>query len=1095
MERIEEWYNECIERHLAKFHELAYRSIVIGLLPRYIPIERSLTTQLDREIERLGLSSIVPWKNDRLPATHPPAARCLVPMTRHDDLNEILARSLAGYKESRAQIQNATGGEFDSEDDVPLAELLTASDVIALKNKLAEGDAPDLPRPNWEEEDDDFDFAEHKMRWGQQRPASFGFRPGSEVPSSSNAYAAHAFEHIAGHRSHLGANQNFSSLPSSQVHSRRSSASVPTTFSDHNTASSQLQQKHHQLAMSTLPTPNSSKSKHSSSHEYHPERNRAGSISRSLRDGGKNQDMERSAMQSSLLASDSGFIASEESAGLTASRDSIGAQSDRTVSTIRKGRTELGVSSSSSAANLMRATDSPTPSSWASPSTSKKNTSAIPAKLRPDNGVKPSLERFNSSESFTLPPRRDAQASSSSNYNNQRISPRNGGSMMQNEGGGSGSGISKNRPIVPGPGGARISRMDTFFDDLDDDREEDLVIPVGIEENSFAGSNNEITMNGIGQGANSSGHVHPNVSRNDIHNSHASMNRSGYQRGGASDAFIGGMGNIGNNNHSNLAGSQVPIVPSPPPQLLGTWSGGAGGGINVADFADPTAVLKREWSELYRDLHLLKQFAMLNMEAISKLLNKHDKNISSGAKHRFLQLNGARCAFLRREHLKLVIRETEHVYAQAFTGGHRTAAMQALRVSSDTPEVGLATFRFGFFLGISLVMTFLIAFVCVITDSSYLIKLRPGLIVFRMLTLATFLMWSWGLTIVACVRHRINITRIFEFHERPLYQHVFEAAAFLTLVLTTSMLIYVAGGLQQFKPDFEIPLLTGLASIPLALFPLIVCLLFLVVILFMLIRSKWWSALSFARVLLAPFFPITYQDFHTGEMLLSSCILLYDLQFSICYFVMDSFRSSDSCQYRHQYVNALVALLPSAWRMLQCLRRWADLQETGHLLNAGKYALGIAVTLLALMSRILGNLGNFWIALWFIAVGALVIFASYWDIIQDWALGESQVKYPGLRSTLLLSARWYYFAICITPLGRLIFALTISPDIISYRLNADVFVMLLATIEIARKTMWVIFRLENEQLQNADNLQQHGFEPEQAYPDFFAEDMLDAEFV
>lgn len=261
------------------------------------------------------------------------------------------------------------------------------------------------------------------------------------------------------------------------------------------------------------------------------------------------------------------------------------------------------------------------------------------------------------------------------------------------------------------------------------------------------------------------------------------------------------------------------------------------------------------------------------------------------------------------------------------------------------------------------------------------------------------------------------------------------------------------------------------------------------------IRQGWWSALSFGRVLAAPFFPVTYQDFHTAEVLLSSCILLFDFQFSLCYFIMDSFRSTDSCQYQHQYVNALMAFLPSLWRTLQCLRRWTDLQETAHLLNAGKNALGFVVTLLALLSRLFASMGNFWIALWMISVIALTAITSYWDIIQDWALGERQVKYPGLRSTVLLSARWYYFAMFITPLGRFMFALTLSPDIITYRLNADVFVMLLATVEIARKTIWSILRLENEQLQNADLHNNAAFEVEQVYPDFFGEDILATEFV
>lgn len=909
LQRVEAWYNECVERHLAKFHELVHRTIQFGLLTQYIPIERSLTTQLDREIERFGLSSIVPWKNDRLPAHHSPAARCLVAMNRGSDLNETIGRSIQGYQASRSAIQNSQAGEFDSEDDVPLAELLTNSDMIALKNKLAEEEAPEQPRPNWEEEDDEYDYeSNYGARWHSRDHSTIGINRlgvGSSTVASSSDGTGSKYEKLG--------SQLSSGLNTTQ-HSRHSS-----NFG---------------------------------------------------------QDM--------MPSSSYGALPSQHSLLST----------------------------------------------------------------KPDNRKMPAS---------ALPPHLRAAASK--------------------------------------------NRVDNFFDDLDDDREEDLITPMRLDE--FAGN----------PGSPIPRDHHAPVSRSYMRNNemHMMASPSGQLSASTMSSHTrSDFGNPGTPTGGNLAsgvsnpalgGVGSPLGPGTPTLAYGPQNFGAGGPAGLSDLSDPrvfelhTTQLKREWSELYRDLHLLKQFALLNMEAISKILNKHDKNISAGAKHRFLQLNGARCAFLRREHLKLVIRETEHVYAQAFTGGHRTAAMNALRVSSEAPEVGMATFRFGFFLGISIVMALIIAFICVITDSSYLVRLRPGLIVFRMLTLGTFLMWSWGLTMVVCNRHRINFTRIFEFTERPLYQQVFEVTAFLTLVLTIAALIYVAGGIQQFQTAFEIPLLSFLSAIPLAVLPLCVTLLFLLTLLYLQIRQGWWSALSFGRVLCAPFFPVTYQDFHTAEMLLSSCILLFDFQFSLCYFIMDSFRTTDSCQYQHQYVNALIAILPSAWRTLQCLRRWADLQEPAHLMNAGKNALGILVTLLALLSRLFGSLGNFWIALWLIAVFVLTVVTSYWDIIQDWSLGERQVKYPGLRSTVLLSARWYYFAMIVTPLGRLLFALTLSPDIISYRLNADVFIMLLATIEMARKTMWSILRLENEQLQNADILHNAGFEVEQAYPDFFGEDILATEFV
>lgn len=1000
--KVENWYNETMERHLARFHELTYRSLQCGLMMKYIPIERALTTQLDREVERLGLHGAVPWKNERLPANYPAASKCLVAMTRTSDLNDIIIRSLAGYKESRLHTQ-ATTNDFDSEDDVPITQLLYETEATSdLKNKKAEEDMPDLPPPNWDEgaSDDDLHVASssyaalpsHSSAIAQPSASSSSFTP---LPTSHAELRQQQFLPNARPESGYGSDDGYSR--------------GPTPFSEHDLAHLQ-----------TYPS--------SSMGNYNTASDRAA--------GRRRVSRQPSASSFSISPSVSDAAPSVYPSAASSYADPA------LMHTVAR---------SNSRSKLM-ATPS-VPSSTAAPAAAMMRS----ARQTPFGAPSPYPQQHPSVAPIAASPFMHAP------------SP------------------------FPHPPSGHLTHMDTFFEDMDDDREEDIVMPVRIDETTGYGYN-AAAMPGTASPLSARGD-HPPMSRSAFLRANSSplistpLNPSG---SGLTTVFSGS-----NSPAIGLSNASIASVASPGLNTLGasiTGSAAPDPAVDKGSMESLTSQLRREWSEFYRDLHLLKQFALLNVEGITKILNKHDKNISGGAKHRFLQLEGSKFAFLRREHLKLVIRETEHVFAQAFTGGHRTAAMSALRVSNEAPEVGMATFRFGFFLGVSIVMGFLVAFVSVITDSAYMIKLRPGLIVFRLLALITFLMWSWGLTMVVCTRYRINYTHIFEFTEKPLYQQVFEMAAFCTLVLTTAMLVFVAGGIQQFQKDFDIPLLSGLKYIPLAALPLVVFLFVFIALIFMQAKQGWWGVLSLGRVLAAPFFPVTFQDFYTAEILLSSCILLFDFQFSLCYFIFDSFRTSDSCQYSHKYVNALVALLPSAWRTMQCLRLWVDAQESIHLLNAGKYALGGVITLLAFLARVFSKLGNFWVALWLIGVVAITVISSYWDIIQDWMLGEQQVKYPGLRQTILLPARWYYAALAFTPLGRLLFALTISPDIVSNWLNADVFMLLIATVEIVRKTIWAILRLEKEQVQNADTLQP-GFGAEPIYPDVWGEDILDAEFV
>lgn len=877
---VENWYNEVMEKHLCKFHELTYRSMQLGLMDRYIPIERSRTTQLDREIERLGYRDLVPWKYIRLPPKHPAAALCLVALNRNSDLNDVLARSVAGYKESRMQRRSILNDDFDSEDDMPLTHLLSLAETTAMKNKKAEEPMPDLPLPNWDENSEDEDHHENHG-----------------LHSTADAY--------------FGGNAH------------------PALAASSSTAS------HMQPSSSNTKSPN-------------------GMRSRSAFDSGYGSAAEDD------YGSEGQLYASQQR---TRSQSPLLDDSQQVL---------YDASSAASSLHLRRA--------------------AAPSHRPPKD------------------------------------------------------------------------RVDTFFDDFDDDREEDVVVRERLEEHAA----NAAALGPTGLFPSGQPFMRPTNPQAMQFNAMMGINP------------LMGIPTQPSNTHSSTgyAHQRQDKLPDPQQQMESVITG-----------------LRREWADFYRDLHLLKQFALLNVEAITKLLNKHDKNISAGAKHRFLQLEGSKFAFLRREHLKLVIRETEHVFAQCFTGGHRTEAMQALRVSGEAVEVGMATFRFGFFLGVSIVMAILICFVCVITDSAYLVKLRPGFVIFRMLTLMTTLMWSWGVVIVVCSTYRINLQHIFEFTAKPLYQQVFEVSAFCTLVITSFMLVYVISGTQQVHQGYEVALLTSLAHMPLAVLPLFVFLLMFITLMVLQFQQGWWGISSLGRVIAAPFFPITFQDYFTAEMLLSSAILLYDLEFTLCFFLVDSFRATEVCTYDYWWLKPTIAMIPSMWRTLQCVRRWVDLQEGRHLINAFKYAMGAAITLLAFFSRVFVSLGNFWIALWAIAVFSETSIGTYWDIFQDWNLGERQVKYPGLRSTTLLPARTYYAAMLITPVGRFLFALTISPDIVFNLMNAEVFLTILAIVEIARKTLWGVIRIENEQVSNAEAYDLVEEVDNQSYPDFFGEDILDAGMV
>ena len=156
--------------------------------------------------------------------------------------------------------------------------------------------------------------------------------------------------------------------------------------------------------------------------------------------------------------------------------------------------------------------------------------------------------------------------------------------------------------------------------------------------------------------------------------------------------------------------------------------------------------------------------------------------------------------------------------------------------------------------------------------------------------------------------------------------------------------------------------------------------------------------------------------------------------------------------------------LPGIFRALQCLRR---LYESGdvfpHLANAGKYT----CTVLSYMSLSLMRIHKTFDTLAFLIAASTInsFYCIVWDIIMDFSLGNPSAKYPFLRDDLQFDHIWWYYAVMvIDPILRFnwlpyaIFAREAK--------HATIVSFLVATSEVIRRGIWVVFRMENEQCAN-----------------------------
>ena len=93
------------------------------------------------------------------------------------------------------------------------------------------------------------------------------------------------------------------------------------------------------------------------------------------------------------------------------------------------------------------------------------------------------------------------------------------------------------------------------------------------------------------------------------------------------------------------------------------------------------------------------------------------------------------------------------------------------------------------------------------------------------------------------------------------------------------------------------------------------------------------------------------------------------------------------------------------------------------------------------------------------------IYTSIWDLAMDWSLGNPHAKYPFLRDFLAFRRRWvYYAAMIIDPLLRFSWILYIifQGDV----QHSAIVSFVVALLEVGRRGMWSIFRVENEHCTN-----------------------------
>ncbi|KAH9305024.1 hypothetical protein KI387_009428, partial [Taxus chinensis] len=473
-------------------------------------------------------------------------------------------------------------------------------------------------------------------------------------------------------------------------------------------------------------------------------------------------------------------------------------------------------------------------------------------------------------------------------------------------------------------------------------------------------------------------------------------------------------------------------------------------------------MLRTAFIEYYKGLTLLQNYSSLNTLAFAKILKKYDKVTGKTVMDTYLREVQSSYYSTSSEKLLSMAEKVENLFTKYFSKNNRRQAMGSLRPSPQAQNSDGKIFSLGLFTGCSWgLMLALVLAVSQAHIASYLksTSFRMNIVpIFSTLILLLFHIYMYGLNVYFWKRTRINYAFIFEFAPGT------EMRGLEVMILSTGLLTIVISSIvaHLLFPRGEL--------IPISI--LLVILVFGILPFDILYRSaRFYFIQCLWRIICAPFYKVEFADFFLADQFTSQITTLRYLEHISCYYASRFlYHNSDNsvCSEGRfiQNFQHIVALLPYWWRLMQCVRRWADEKDLSQIANGGKYLSALIAVLIRLTYE--SSCTKLCLALYIISSSIATLYQFYWDVVMDWGLLQRKSVNPWLRDQLILKNKTTYFvSMVVNAVLRLAWLYSIIHEVMRFgSIDQKYIDFIFGMAEIARRGLWNFFRLENEHLNN-----------------------------
>ncbi|CAK7340299.1 unnamed protein product [Dovyalis caffra] len=441
--------------------------------------------------------------------------------------------------------------------------------------------------------------------------------------------------------------------------------------------------------------------------------------------------------------------------------------------------------------------------------------------------------------------------------------------------------------------------------------------------------------------------------------------------------------------------------------------------------------LKLAFSEFYYKLRLLKNYSYMNIRAFSKIMKKYDKITSRRTSKTYMNMVDNSYLGISDQVTKLIER-VELTFTKHFSDSNRSKAMDTLRPQSKKERHGIS-FSMGLFVGCILALILAVILITHARDllnmkgkDQYMENMFPLYSLFLFVVLH---MLMYAANIYFWRRYRVNYSFIFGFKQGTQlgYREVLLLGFGLAVLSLASVLANLDMEMDPKTNDYQA--LTELVPLSLVV--------------------------------------VSFQDSFLADQLTSQVQALRSLEFYICYYGWGDYKlRQNTCRTNGVYNTFyfIVAVIPYWSRLLQCLRRLHEEKDKMQGYNGIKYF----CTIVAICTRTAYSLnqGLGWKILASVSSVIAAVYGTYWDLVMDWGLFQSQSRNWLLRDKLLIPYRSVYFgAMVLNVLLRFAWLQTVLNFQLPF-LHRQSLIAIVASLEIIRRGIWNFFRLKNEHLHN-----------------------------